>query len=1093
MTNSSSGDDRSLTVYRSGLFLLGFLVAISILVGGATADGHERYVVEQGDETHTVGAIVDNETTAEDFYDYRAPNTDPHAYTYSSHGTMEYQQDDASILLLYDGPEGASLVVVHDRYREDQSEGTRGGAASFEVSGLPTDGAWVVEDDDYDGQTDMFIHDGSESELHWVWSTGRTDGAVFTGIEADSEITIDPRFNEYAELERRFATEDGVISDWQLIDATDDGFDRVSLSSLEEPLTIRQADSTELRAELSATEESSVGDAVTFDASGSEPASEIDEYRWDLTGDGNIDEVSETPTEEHRFEEGGEYTVTVTVVDEDGDTDSATTTVSVSPAVEAQFEANTTTVSVGGSVGFDASSAVGTDLSYEWSIGGETTTGSQVEREFDSTGVYDVALTVTDAVDRMSQDSMTIEVLSPTASLSAPGEAIVGETVELRADESSGFVGNVEYEWQIENERVATTAESTYETPPFEEAGEYNLSVTVTDSPGREDTATASIEISEAIRAAPAVSNDSVVEGEAISFDASGSTGSNLTYEWTFHDGEIETGAQVNRTFDDAGTYDVMLTAADGEGQMHSNTTTIDVRPDGPTASLSAPLEATVGETIELNASRSSGLEGNESYEWSIDGETVDTTGEPVTTIAFDTAGSVDVSVTVTDEAERSDIDATTVSVSQAVEARFEANTTTAEVGEPIEFDANSSTGSDLTHEWTFGDGNNATGERITHTFDTEDEYVVELTVLTADGESDVAATNVTVAGSEEDGSGDSDGEDSSSSSSPSGSGSSTSSESGGSGGSSGASSPSEITADVTTDDSGTVRLNASNVEPGVPIVADIGVGDAVRLESVTIEPGDTHDEFTATIARPEGQTPPGLPSEDGGVFDINATESIASVEYEFSVAAETIRSADIDWENLTAYRFDDGWVELDPVVEDDGDRYRMAIGVDGDEQIGIGSIEESESPEPTESTESVGEISLIDVRLGSDRIEAGETVTVTGVFENDGTAPSEYQAELLVEGSTAAIENVTVDPNGTGTITFEQRFENPGSFEIGVDDRTKAIHVAERDTAPSSEPGDGEQGFGPGLTFLALIVGIGGVSAISLFIAARKRGRTLR
>lgn len=221
------------------LAVVGLLVSVVVgaaLAGSAAAHDHEGYVVEQGDQCVPVEPVSQGTDTASEFYNYGARGTD-----FSSRSTREYQENDASVLILYEGPEGLSLVIIHDQWHSNRSDGTRGGTASFEVTGLPHDGEWTVEDDDYHLQSDEFEHGDTESELHWVWNDGRTDGAVFTGLGSSFAVEIDPRFNDDADLEPSNDHEDGEISDWQVITASADGegFDRVSLSSLEESVTVR--------------------------------------------------------------------------------------------------------------------------------------------------------------------------------------------------------------------------------------------------------------------------------------------------------------------------------------------------------------------------------------------------------------------------------------------------------------------------------------------------------------------------------------------------------------------------------------------------------------------------------------------------------------------------------------------------------------------------------------------------------------------------------------------------------------------------------------------------------------------------------------
>lgn len=74
----------------------------------------------------------------------------------------------------------------------------------------------------------------------------------------------------------------------------------------------------------------SVNQSVSFVAAGAfDPDGEIVEYRWNIDGDGNLDEVTTTETITHAYTDTGTYEVGLTVVDDDGATNSTTTTVTV--------------------------------------------------------------------------------------------------------------------------------------------------------------------------------------------------------------------------------------------------------------------------------------------------------------------------------------------------------------------------------------------------------------------------------------------------------------------------------------------------------------------------------------------------------------------------------------------------------------------------------------------------------------------------------------------------------------------------------------------------------------------------------------------
>ncbi|WP_128478664.1 PKD domain-containing protein [Halorussus pelagicus] len=93
-------------------------------------------------------------------------------------------------------------------------------------------------------------------------------------------------------------------------------------------------------AALSVTNETRVGESVTFDASNSTDASgesPVAEYRWDFDGDGEIEDntTGENATATHEYGSADTYEAAVTVADDGGDTDTATTEILVKPEEKA--------------------------------------------------------------------------------------------------------------------------------------------------------------------------------------------------------------------------------------------------------------------------------------------------------------------------------------------------------------------------------------------------------------------------------------------------------------------------------------------------------------------------------------------------------------------------------------------------------------------------------------------------------------------------------------------------------------------------------------------------------------------------------------
>ena len=155
------------------------------------------------------------------------------------------------------------------------------------------------------------------------------------------------------------------------------------------------------------------GETVTFDAAGSsDPDDGVAGYEWDLA-DGT---TATGQTAATSYETPGEKQVTLTVTDEDDATDSYQTTVVVEnrpPDAVATVD-GATAVTVYTDEAFDVSALNSTDpdsaiASYDWAFGtGATASGPEATYSYDSSGEYDVTLTVTDEYG--ATDTVTLDV-----------------------------------------------------------------------------------------------------------------------------------------------------------------------------------------------------------------------------------------------------------------------------------------------------------------------------------------------------------------------------------------------------------------------------------------------------------------------------------------------------------------------------------------------------------------------------------------------------------------------------------------------------------------------------------------------------------
>ena len=153
------------------------------------------------------------------------------------------------------------------------------------------------------------------------------------------------------------------------------------------------------------------------------------------------------------------------------------------------------------------------------------------------------------------------------------------------------------------------------------------------------------------------VSSNSVSFDTSIDFDGSGSTdadgGSVASYAWDLGNGNFSSDAMFSYTYPEAGSYQVILTVTDGNGLTNSDTTSIQVTNELPTASFVVSPGANdnlVGDLVSFDGSSSSDSDGSiTSFDWDFgDG----TNGFGVSADhSYTQQGQYTVTLTVTDNA----------------------------------------------------------------------------------------------------------------------------------------------------------------------------------------------------------------------------------------------------------------------------------------------------------------------------------------------------------------------------------------------------------------------------------------------------------
>ena len=191
----------------------------------------------------------------------------------------------------------------------------------------------------------------------------------------------------------------------------------------------------------------------------------------------------------------------------------------------------------------------------------------------------------------------------------------------------------------------------------YSAVGVYTAIVTATNGAGS-IAATTKVTVTDVPAAGLSALNSSPkVLGNAVQFTATVNTGTNVSYAWTFGDGQTGSGANVAHVYAAVGVYTATVTAGNSAGAISATTrvTITDVPILGLAASNDSPT--TVGGVTHFTATQTAG--SNVSYTWNFGDGEVGAGANPTHTYAQ--PGSYTVVVIATNGAGA--VDATTIAV----------------------------------------------------------------------------------------------------------------------------------------------------------------------------------------------------------------------------------------------------------------------------------------------------------------------------------------------------------------------------------------------------------------------------------------------
>jgi parallel beta-helix repeat protein len=323
------------------------------------------------------------------------------------------------------------------------------------------------------------------------------------------------------------------------------------------------------------------GDEVVFNGTGSSDNVGIVNMTWSIpAGEGEL--LLYGPTPAHVFPLPGTHTVTLTVWDPTGLSATDSLVVTVRDATPPQADAGPDKeVEMGSIVQLDASASLdnvgmtGFSWTFESPEGPVELPGKTASYRFDEPGEYVVTLNVTDAAGNWDTDTLTVTVRDTTLPIASAGEDITadqGQEITLDGYGSLDNIGVVAWSWVFLLGDEEVTLEGEAPTYTFEDAGVYEITLTVEDAAGNQATDEVQVTVKDIEPPVAVVQEDTKVpEGTTLTLDATNSTDNmGITgYSWKVSGpgGTVDlVGDIVDHLFTSPGNYTVTLLVVDAEG-----------------------------------------------------------------------------------------------------------------------------------------------------------------------------------------------------------------------------------------------------------------------------------------------------------------------------------------------------------------------------------------------------------------------------------------------------------------------------------------------------------------------------------------------
>jgi len=387
-------------------------------------------------------------------------------------------------------------------------------------------------------------------------------------------------------------------------------------------------------------------------------------------------------------------------------------------------------------------------------------TGIEPFHKFNSAGIYVVTLNATDNAGNWANDTVTVNVNDTEKPVVDAGIGYYGyqhDTVMFNGSACTDNVGPEVFSWSFIYDGVPREIEGKLAEFKFDNAGQYNFTLNVSDAAGNWATDSSFILIYD-ITPPSADAGDDVIIGqhETLKLDGSASIDNTgvTVYRWSFTDaGSLKqfSGQEIEYTFHHAGLFEITLNVTDERENWDTDSVFVTVEDtEKPVAMAGENISLAQGNTVQFNASNSTDNIGIVSYEWLFiyNDQSISLT-ESISDYTFMNIGVYNVTLRVTDANGNKDEIIFTVNITDGIAPVAVGEVAgTAYKDTPFLLNASNSTDNVgiVSYLWRFqykGDAKILMGREVSFRFQRLSTYDIKLTVTDRAGNSNT--TNFTV------------------------------------------------------------------------------------------------------------------------------------------------------------------------------------------------------------------------------------------------------------------------------------------------------------------------------------------------------------